>query len=478
MAEQTDLKPNGTLFPVKNVERLYSLLFKDPETVELFLNHFHSGILITDPEGYVVFMNEPYGRFLGLSPKEQVGRHTTDVVENTRMHIVGRTGIAEINDTQVIKGQSIVVQRIPIIKKGRVLAVFGFVMFECVQDVQELAYKLKILESKVKIYEKELLSLRNTRYSVESIIGESKSFTQLKKLVFRAAAHNLATLITGESGSGKELFAQAIHHASVRRNRPFVRVNASAIPADLLESELFGYEKGAFTGAKSSGKSGKFMMAHQGTIFFDEVGDLPENMQPKLLRVLEEKEFEKLGGTNPIKVDFRLIAATNRNLENMVAEKRFRSDLYYRLNVFHLHIPPLRERPEDILPQAEHFLQELADEWGVAKPHLTPQAQEVLQAYPWPGNSRELRHIIQRTMATIEGDTIQPQDLPLHLFVRNGGPSPPSPAPLKKVILDAETRAIQSALKAAGNNKVQAARILGIHRTLLYRRMKQLGIAH
>jgi transcriptional regulator with PAS, ATPase and Fis domain len=459
-----------------DADHLLSLLFRDPDTIELFLDHFVNGVLITDPDGQIVFMNKPYGLFLGLDPKKQVGRHVTDVVENTRMHIVGRSGKAEINDTQIIRGQSIVVQRIPIIKNGRVLAVFGLVMFECIQDVQNLASKLKFLESKVKIYEKELLSLRCTRYTVDSIIGESNSFTQLKKLVFRAAAHNLTTLITGESGCGKELFAQAIHNASGRRNRAFVRVNASAIPADLMESELFGYEKGAFTGAKSGGKPGKFHIAHQGTIFFDEIGDLPEKMQPKLLRVLEEKEVEMVGGTTPIKVDFRLIVATNRNLDHMVAQKQFRSDLYYRLNVFHLHIPPLRERIEDILPQARHFIRALAEEWAVPEPLLSNQAEQVLTAYHWPGNSRELRHVIQRTMATLEGDTIHSHDLPLHLFNKAAASQLPPPAPLAKLLNDAEAKAIQAALKASGNNKVRAARMLGIHRTLLYRRMKHLDI--
>ncbi len=452
------------------------MLFQDIETIELFLNHFRNGVLITDPQGYVVFMNKPYGRFLGLDSKAQVGRHCTDVVENTRMHIVGKTGRPEINETQLIRGQSIVVQRLPIVKKGRILAVLGLVMFECVKDVLTLAERLKFLESQVKNYEKELLSLRSTRYTVESIVGQSEALAQLKQLVFRASAHNLTVLITGESGCGKELYAQAIHNASTDRSGPFVRVNASAIPADLLESEMFGYEKGAFTGAKSTGKLGRFHMAHKGTIFFDEIGDLPLAMQPKLLRVLEEKEFERVGGTTPIKSDFKLIAATNRNLEAMVKEKRFRSDLYYRLNVFQLHIPPLCERPDDIMPQARHFLHELAEEWSVPEPAITAETEKILKNYPWPGNSRELRHVIQRTMATFEGHAIQPQDLPLNLLKMSNAPVQLHTSPLKKIMNDAETRAIQTALKATQNNKVQAAKILGIHRTLLYRRMKQLGI--
>ncbi|MBR9979608.1 MAG: sigma 54-interacting transcriptional regulator [Desulfatitalea sp.] len=451
-------------------------LFQDPHTVGLFLDQFPNGVLITDPDGYVIFINKPYSRFLGLEQEAQIGRHCTEVIATSRMHIVGKTGQPEINAAMLIQGENIVVQRIPIIKDGHMLAVFGLVMFHCIQDFHKLGDKLKLLESKVEIYEKELRTLRQTRYTVESIIGQSDIQAQLKKLVFRAAANNLTVLVTGESGCGKELYAQAIHNASARRSKPFVRINASAIPAELLESELFGYEKGAFTGAKSSGKRGKFHMAHQGTLFLDEIGDLPASIQPKLLRVLEEKEFDMVGGTTPVRSDFRLIAATNRNLEAMVEEKRFRSDLYYRLNVFNLQIPPLRERPDDILPQARFFLKDLAEEWSIATPALRPETEKVLMAYPWPGNSRELRHILQRTMATLDNDTIRPSDLPLHLLTRVCPSHPMAVSPLKKTVQDAEIRAIQAALKACENNKARAAKMLCIHRTLLYRRMKQLGM--
>lgn len=451
-------------------------LFQDPHTVGLFLDQFPNGVLITDPDGYVIFINKPYSHFLGLDQQAQIGRHCTEVIATSRMHIVGKTGHAEINAAMLIQGENIVVQRIPIIKEGRMLAVFGLVMFHCIQDFHKLGNKLKLLESKVEIYEKELRALRQTRYTVDSIIGDSESRQQLQQLVFRAAANNLTVLITGESGCGKELYAQAIHNAGPRRLKPFVRINASAIPAELLESELFGYEKGAFTGAKSSGKRGKFHMAHQGTLFLDEIGDLPPTIQPKLLRVLEEKEFDMVGGTAPVHSDFRLIAATNRNLETMVEERRFRSDLYYRLNVFNLHIPPLRERPDDILPQARFFLNDLAEEWSIATPTLAPETEKVLKAYPWPGNSRELRHILQRTMATLDNDTIHPGDLPLHLLTRACPSHPMAVSPLKKTVQDAEIRAIQAALKACDNNKAKAAKMLSIHRTLLYRRMKQLGM--
>jgi transcriptional regulator with PAS, ATPase and Fis domain len=200
------------------------------------------------------------------------------------------------------------------------------------------------------------MSLRSTRHTLDSIVGESEAIKSLKTEALRAAATLFPVLITGESGTGKELFAQGIHHASPRKLYPFVRINCAAIPRDLLESELFGYEKGAFTGANVEGKAGKFELARHGTVFLDELGDLPLTMQPKLLRVLEDKEFERVGGTSVIRSDFRLIAATNQNLEEMLAERRFRKDLFYRLNVIPLQIPPLRERREDILPLARHYV--------------------------------------------------------------------------------------------------------------------------
>ena len=284
-----------------------------------------------------------------IDPATQIGRHCTESVENSRMHIVAQTGKAEINQSQFIKGQNMVVQRIPIKQDGRLIAVFGQVMFKDVKDVGKLARELSLLESKVKLYEEELVTLRSTRYTFDSIIGASDAIRSVKGEALKAAGNSFPVLITGESGTGKELFAQAIHHASARRLYPFVRINCAAIPRDLLESELFGYERGAFTGARTEGKPGKFELAHQGTIFLDEIGDLPVEMQPKLLRAIEDKEFERVGGTRVVRSDFRVIAATNQHLETLLASGRFRKDLFYRLNVIPLHIPPLRERRGDIL---------------------------------------------------------------------------------------------------------------------------------
>jgi transcriptional regulator with PAS, ATPase and Fis domain len=286
-------------------------------------------------------------------------------------------------------------------------------------------------------------------------------------------------LITGDSGTGKELFAQAIHHGSPRKLYPFVRINCSAIPKDLLESELFGYEKGAFTGAKSEGKPGKFEIANQGTVFLDEIGDLPLVMQPKLLRVVEEKEFERVGGTRIIRSDFRVIAATNQNLEDMLADERFRKDLFYRLNVIPLHIPPLRERKNDIIPLARHFLDQMATEANLAEISLDKDAAAALKKYTWPGNIRELSNVLERALSSIEGDCIHLRDLPFYVC-RNRENLPQqnqSGIDIKGVQASAEKEAIRYALKKTGYNKARAAKLLGIHRTLLYKKMKKLNIA-
>ncbi|MDD3473679.1 MAG: sigma 54-interacting transcriptional regulator [Syntrophaceae bacterium] len=447
------------------------------ELLELILDNIYNGVMVTDPEGYVKFFNTPYGQYLGVDPKRQIGRHCTEVIENTRMHVVAKTGKPEINQSHSIKGQNMVVQRIPIKKDGKVIAVFGQVMFKDIRDVGRLAKKLSLLESKVELYERELISLRSTRYTMDSIAGTSETIRLLKKEALKAAATNLTVLITGESGTGKELFAQAIHNASPRRLNPFVRINCAAIPRELMESELFGYDRGAFTGATYKGKPGKFELANRGTLFLDEIGDLPLEMQPKLLRVLEEKEVERVGGTSPVRVDFRVIAASNQNLESMMTEGRFRKDLFYRLNVISLNIKPLRERPEDIVPLSSHILGLLAREYSIPSVKMSPETETALSSYHWPGNCRELCNVLERTVSSLEGDFIQPDDLPVQIYSAQKNSGTLSHIPLKDVHGIAEKEAILSALTATRNNRAAAARLLGIHRTLLYKKLRKYSIS-
>lgn len=455
--------------PLSNTQQL--------EVLKHVFNHIDNGALVVDPNGYITHFNEPYGRFLKLNPAEQIGKHVTDVVENSRMHIVAKTGEAEINVSHSIRGQNMLVQRIPIKENGKVIAVFGHVLFKNIKDVSKLANKLSELQSQVKRYQKELNSLRSTRYTFESIIGESPQIKSLIKEARKSAATSLPILISGESGTGKELFAQSIHSSSSRQSESFIRLNCAAIPKDLLESELFGYTKGAFTGAQSTGKAGKFELAHRGTIFLDEIGDLPMEMQPKLLRVLEEKELERIGGNQIIKTDFRLISASNQNLAAMVERGQFRADLFYRLNVVPLHLPPLRERLGDIIPLARHLLT-LASEEGLHRGiDFSKEAEAILLHHSWPGNVRELNNVIERTLATNEDETITPADLPFYLHQAKNKSTSTTCSLLKEVVAKAEKAAILDALKMTQHNKAQAALLLGIHRTLLYKKMQKYNLA-
>jgi PAS domain S-box-containing protein len=444
--------------------------------LELIIDNIYNGIVVTDPEGTIIFFNTPYGKFLGIDPAVQIGKHIIDVVENTRMHIVAKTGIAEINEPHAINGQTMVVQRIPIKQDGKVVATFGQVMFKHVSDVGKLARELEMLHSKLKLYEEELLNIRAERYTFASIIGGSPAISTLKSEALRAAETSFPVLITGESGTGKEMFAQAIHNASPRRMHPFIRINCASIPRELFESELFGYEKGAFTGASSTGKHGKLELARKGTVFLDEIGDMPLEMQPKILRVLEEKELERVGGSKPVKLDFRLIAASNQPLEEMVVDGRFRKDLFYRLNVIRLNIPPLRERRKDIIPIAENLLERMAEELPFRKTKISREAEEIFLDYEWPGNIRELNNVLSRVSCQLETDTIMPYDLPLAMRAGRTSPANDSVSSFDNAIDIAGKDAVIRALKSAGGNKTAAAALLGIHRTHLYKKMKKYGL--
>jgi PAS domain S-box-containing protein len=443
---------------------------------ETILDHVQNGVMITDENGKIVFFSKTYGRFLGIAAEGAVGRPCQQVVENSRMHIVAATGVAEINHPHRIMDQDMVVQRIPVRIDGQGMFVYGQVMFKDVRDVQALAKKLNVLESKVELYEKELMSLRSSKYTIENIVGQSPVMVELKKLALKASQINAPVLIMGESGTGKELFAHAIHYASERRIYPFIRLNCAAIPKELLESELFGYEPGAFTGAGVKGKPGKFELANQGSIFLDEISDLPLEMQPKLLRVLEEKEMERLGGTRMTRSDFRLVAATHAKLENLVEQGTFRKDLYYRLNVLPLQVPPLRQRKEDIPLIAEHLIRKYQKEDGTKMVSISPEVIEVFQNYYWPGNVRELANILERILYTIDGDTILPRHLPIILQTMGKEPPKFEETVLKRMREDVEKEILLHTIRLFKDNKNKAARMLGIHRTSLYKKMKKFKI--
>jgi PAS domain S-box-containing protein len=474
----------GAVAVFENITALRDALQKLDSTTkmlgdwETIFEHAYDWIVVVDREGRITKISDVYARYLGTTVPAALGKHVTEVIENTRMHIVAKTGKAEIAEVQRIRGRDAIVMRIPLKRDGKVIGAVGKGMFQDVSEVHSLAERLNLLESKLAFYQGELKRFQRCKYSLENIVGDSPAINEAKLLAQKAALSNSTILITAESGTGKELFAQAIHKASPRKDGPFVRVNCAALPKDLLESELFGYEDGAFTGAKKGGKPGKFELAERGTIFLDEIGDLPLDMQAKLLRVLQEREIEKLGSTRLIKVDIRVIAATNRDLVEMVKSSAFREDLFYRLNVFHIPIPPLRERREDI-PVLTKFLQEkLSRAMGKDCCQADEAVRELFYRYRWPGNIRELENVLERALNVTDEGIIRVEHLPLYLQEQH---LPLSAAAVTGTLaqeLDkAEKVILERALQLTNNNKKEAAGILGIHRSGLYRKLQKHNLS-
>jgi DNA-binding NtrC family response regulator len=326
----------------------------------------------------------------------------------------------------------------------------------------------------------ELRRQMDRRFGIEGIVGEAAEMVRIYDQIRQIAPTKANVLILGESGTGKEVVAKAIHQLSPRARKPFVAVHCAALPESLLESELFGHERGAFTGAVAR-RQGRFELADGGTIFLDEIGEIPLSMQVKLLRVLETREFERVGGTGPIKVDVRILAATNRDLQEEVAEGRFREDLYYRLNVVSITMPPLRTRRNDIPLLARHFLAELARENGREVPELSREAAEILSAYHWPGNVRELRNVIENTFVFLRGNVVRPEDLPGSLARRREVTTQPGTEgtvtfPLGLALEEVETEYLKRTLEECEGNRTKAADSLRISRRTLQRRIKELGI--
>ncbi len=322
-------------------------------------------------------------------------------------------------------------------------------------------------------------ALRTKAWHKYDIIGKSKSILGLKSDIARVAPSNSWVLITGENGTGKEFVARNIHLLSNRSGKPFVEVNCAAIPEELIESELFGHEKGAFTSAIAQ-KKGKFDLSDKGTIFLDEIGDMSLKTQAKILRILQEQSFERVGGTERISVDVRVIAATNKNLKEQIVKGTFREDLYYRLNVIPFHVPPLRERREDIPLFIDHFLDEFCRETARERLKLAEDSMEMLSAYEWPGNVRELKNVIERLVIMTPGAVITGDDIPS--YIKGAGPVQPrsifGSALLKEARREFEREFISRKLKEFGGNIAKTAEAIGIERSHLYRKIKSYGIEH
>jgi len=444
------------------------------ECLRFLLHNPYEGMNIVDREGRIVYMSPAHEKFFGFPPGGVVGRHVKDVIENTRLHIVSRTGIAEVGKTQMMKGHERIVVRIPLRRDGEVVGAIGKVMFKDLHQLKLMARELEILQEKIAGFKEKLGDVYATKYSLADIVGESPAVREVKTLVREAARTRLPVLITGESGTGKELIAQAIHAEGSQRE-PFIPVNCSAIPESLVESELFGYEKGAFTGAERTGRIGKFELGEGGTVFLDEIGDMPLASQTKLLRVLQEGEIQRVGGMRSIRVNFRLITATNRDLKSLLAESRFREDLYYRINAIHIHVPPLREHPEDIPLLIAHVVSRFPEKLRVAPKGIHQDAKTLLSAYGWPGNVRELINVMEWSGNLAGGGEILPEHLPPHIIQTTIGggflQGKEACGLLREVVRQAEENAIAQSLRLSEGNHVKAAKMLGIHRSELYRKL-------
>ena len=372
--------------------------------MELLLDNTHEGLVLCDNSGKILYFNKPYADIFRLSKEKDVGRNIREIFPDARIPIVAQTGIPDFGVVYHWEGQKVIVNRVPFRNGVEVGGVITQVLFRDIQELNKMNDKLHFLKSRIEGLNNEFRNYFQAKYSPDDILGENYRIRQLKKLATKYAQTSLPVLVLGESGTGKELFAHTIHQTSPRAQMVFIVINCAAMPAGLIESELFGYEKGAFTGANQKGRIGKIELAEGGTLFIDEIGDMPYEMQAKMLRVLEDKEVVRLGGVKPNRVDFRLVAATNRNIEEMVRQGTFRADLYYRLSTFLLNIPPLRERPEDIAPIAEHLASNSECNFSGKPIRISARAMACFRGYEWPGNFRELKNVVHSAVSHLAED--------------------------------------------------------------------------
>jgi transcriptional regulator with PAS, ATPase and Fis domain len=450
------------------------------------------GMMVVDRQHRIVWISEGYKSFLpalGFADASQfVGRKVEEVVPNTMMAQVIDSGRPIIVDLLSNQAGTFLVSRLPLRgPDGAVIGALGLVLLDHPEStMQPLMTKFGRLQAELARARSQLAAQRRPKYTIASFIGASTVALETKRQARRVAATDSTVLLLGETGTGKELLAQAIHAASGRSVRPFIAVNIAAVPDSLLEAEFFGVAPGAYTGADRKGRDGKFKLADGGTLFLDEIGDMPLALQSKLLRVLQEQELEAVGSNRLERVDVRVIAATSRDLPAMVADGRFRADLYYRLNVLPIRVPALRERLDDIEPLAEALLDDIARRSGLPARALAPEALELLSAQPWPGNIRELRNVLEQAALMTDDLVLEPRHFqaaspmaPASAQAPAGAPTAPAagrPAagllrPLAEQVAEVERAAITAALQATGGNRLAAARLLGISRAAFYDRL-------
>lgn len=467
--------------------------------LEFVLNSLTTGIYVCDSNLFVRFINQAYADYLGF-PREQIeGRRITDFIPDSRApHVIGH-GQPEFGNICRVKGKDserlIVVNRVPFKMSGGSTGMISQALFNSHEELGETHKRLEALDKKISSYAKKIKSALSSYYSLQSIIGESEIIRQYKNMLSRFARTGSPVLILGPTGVGKELTAGALHCESDRREGPFVCINCAAIPKELFESELFGYSPGAFSGAHKDGKVGQLELADNGTLFLDEIGDTPLAIQSKLLRVLENGRFSRVGSTKQRTANFRLVAATNRDLKGMMSDGYFREDLYYRISPLVLNVPPLNQRREDIPLLARHLLERM----NRNEVRITETAMQALMAYSWPGNVRELRNILTRALSLCNNDTINPADLSLDVspeknsaqlewglgtepatYGQTVSPAEPTDGSrqidLANSVAESEAHLIACALREQRWNVTKTAKYLCISRATLYEKMKKHGI--
>ncbi|PKM76505.1 MAG: sigma-54-dependent Fis family transcriptional regulator [Firmicutes bacterium HGW-Firmicutes-15] len=446
-------------------------------TLNAVLSASAFGIFVTDKYGAVKFANRIAKQFVASESDIVEGQFLKDFLPTSGRSKVVKTGITEV-DICHINQKNCVVSHAPIsAEDSKDIEPVGVVSTVYCDDnklLEEIARKWYSLQQQVDYYRSQL-DKQGASDKFDHIVTKNDEFMQIKNEAQRIAKSTSTVLLTGESGVGKDMFARAIHAASPRAKMPFVKVNCVAIPETLFESELFGYAPGSFTGASKKGKTGYFEQAHQGTIFLDEVGDMPLSIQVKILQVLQDKQFMRVGGINTQYVDVRIIAATNRNLREAIAKGTFREDLYYRLNVIELYLPPLRVRAEDVLPLAETFIEKYNDILGTSVSNMSNRAKEALQQYRWPGNIRELENAIERAANYVWEGEMDIDHLPPHIL--HAEKTNHEQSSYQIVLNDVNKEIILDALRKTKGNRSAAAKILKISRSALYEKLSKYGIS-
>ncbi|MDD2372762.1 MAG: sigma 54-interacting transcriptional regulator, partial [Syntrophomonadaceae bacterium] len=437
--------------------------------------------VIVDKDGIITAMNQTYLDALGLKKSQVVGERILEITPDSQLPEILKTGRIDEADVYPINGKDTIVTRLPIIKDGQIIGAIARSLFMDMSGAKILMKKLQETERELNIYKEEVRQGYRATWQFKDLIGNNIQFLRVKSIAEQLSHTESTLLITGESGTGKELFAHAIHNSSNRSLHPFVRINCAALPENLLESELFGYEEGAFTGAMKGGKPGKFELAMGGTIFLDEIGDMPLSMQTKLLSVLQDRMVERVGATKPIYINVRVIAATNRDLEQMVADEKFRQDLYYRLNVVRLNIPPLRERTNDIPILVNALMFKINKRLGTKINKISFKTIELMQNYAWPGNVRELENLLERALNLADMNcensiTIKHFPILVEKSSLRDEEDAAYPATLPDAIEQLEKKIIFQALEKTNGNKVQTAKLLGIYTSALYRKLEKYGL--